>query len=72
MKSKDLETLSRRIREIRTSKKMTQEALSEKCGFDRTYISLLERSLRNPTYLSLLKLCEGLEIKLSDLFKDIE
>ncbi|MCK4441404.1 MAG: helix-turn-helix transcriptional regulator, partial [Sulfurovaceae bacterium] len=49
---------------------LSQEKLAQKCNFDRTYISLLERAKRNPSYLSLIKLCKGLEIELIDLLKD--
>lgn len=28
---------------------MTQEELAENCGLDRTYISQIERGLKNPT-----------------------
>lgn len=70
MENKELEELATKIKTIRLSKNLTQEALADKCGFDRTYISLLERAKRNPSYLNLLKLCEGLEIKIFELFKN--
>ena len=50
---------------------MSQEKLAEKCGFDRTYISLLERAKRNLSFLNLKKLCNGLEIDLSNLLKGL-
>ena len=50
---------------------MSQEKLAEKCNFDRTYISLLERSQRNLSFSNLKKLCDGLEISLSDLLKGL-
>lgn len=70
MKNKNLEKLAIKIKKIRLSKNLTQEELAYKCGFDRTYISLLERSKRNPSYLNLLKLCEGLEIQICELFQN--
>ena len=46
---------------------ISQEKLAELCEFDRTYISMLERSKRNPSYLNLLKLCKGLNVSISEL-----
>ena len=62
--------LAKNIKARRTELNISQEKLAEKCGFDRTYISLLERSKRNPSYLNLEKLCLGLEIELSKLLED--
>ena len=65
-----LEILAKRIQSRRYALKLSQEKLAEKCGFDRTYISLLERAKRNPSYLNLEKLCLGLEIEISELLKN--
>ena len=64
-----LEKLAKQIQLRRHTLKLSQEKLAEKCGFDRTYISLLERAKRNPSYLNLEKLCVGLEIEFSELLK---
>jgi transcriptional regulator with XRE-family HTH domain len=37
------------LREIRQSKKISQERLALEGGFDRTYISLIERGINSPT-----------------------
>jgi len=65
-----LNQLAIKIKKERTKLNISQEKLAEKCNFDRTYISLLERAKRNPSYLSLLKLCVGLEIELIELLKE--
>lgn len=46
---------------------ISQEALADRCGFDRTYISMLERGTRNPAFLNLLRVAHGLEISISTL-----
>ena len=46
-----LQLLAEQIKKRRKTLGLSQEKLAEKCGFDRTYISLLERSERNPSYL---------------------
>ena len=65
-----LNQLAIKIKFQRNKLGISQEKLAEKCNFDRTYISLLERAKRNPSYLSLKKLCRGLEIELSDLLTE--
>ena len=62
--------LANKIKEQRHQLNISQEKLAEKCDFDRTYISLLERAKRNPSYLSLKKLCIGLGIELTELLKE--
>jgi len=65
-----LNQLAIKIKKERTKLNISQEKLAEKCNFDRTYISLLERAKRNPSYLSLIKLCVGLEIELIELLQE--
>jgi len=67
-----LEQLGNRIREKRHILKLSQEQLAEKCNFDRTYISLIERGKRNPSYKNLLKLAKGLSISVSELTVGLE
>lgn len=55
------------LREIRTKNKISQEKLAEYCDLDRTYISLLERGLRQPTLTTIFRLAEALEISPSEL-----
>ncbi|CAA6803386.1 MAG: Unknown protein [uncultured Sulfurovum sp.] len=65
-----LTQLAKKIKIQRTRLNISQEKLAEKCDFDRTYISLLERGKRNPSYLSLKNLCIGLEIDLAEFLKE--
>ena len=55
------------IRSRREQLGLSQEKLAERCGFDRTYISMLERGKRNPSFLNLLKLAKGLKTSVSKL-----
>lgn len=57
---KSLLPLGRAIKQRREALGFSQEKLAEQCGFDRTYISMLERGKRNPSLLNLLKLADGL------------
>ncbi|MDX4067897.1 helix-turn-helix transcriptional regulator [Aliarcobacter skirrowii] len=62
-----LKQLAEKIKSKRLELNLSQEGLADKCRLDRTYISLIERSKRNPSYLSLIKLCDGLEIDIKEL-----
>lgn len=66
-KENELKKLAKKIKEIRLSQSISQEKLAELCGFDRTYISMLERAKRNPSYINLLKLSDGLGVSISYL-----
>lgn len=65
-------TFGRVLQEARLQKGFTQEELAEKCGLDRTYISLLERGLRQPTLNSLFLISKNLDLTTSDLIKKVE
>lgn len=60
------------LRELRTKKGFTQEALATDSNLDRTYISLLERGLRQPTLGTLFKISEVLGVAPSSIIKDLE
>ena len=59
--------LGKAIKAQREKLGLSQEKLAERCGFDRTYISMLERGKRNPSLLNLLKLAGGLQTSVSKL-----
>ncbi len=64
---KSLIPLGQSIKKQREKLGLSQEKLADRCGFDRTYISMLERGKRNPSLLNLLKLADGLETSVSQL-----
>ena len=57
------------LRKIRVEKNLSQEKLAEYCDISRTYISLLERGLRQPTISSLFKIADALDISPSELVR---
>jgi transcriptional regulator with XRE-family HTH domain len=69
-RDKTLKELGELIRERRLKLGFSQEELAFRCGFDRTYISLLERGLRNISFTNLLTLSKGLDTTISLLLKD--
>ena len=60
------------LRELRNKVGFSQEQLALDCGLDRTYISLLERGLRQPTLSTLFALAKSLNAKPSKLINAIE
>lgn len=66
-RNNELEKLAKKIKDARLKKGISQEKLADICDFDRTYISMLERAKRNPSYLNLLRLSKGLSISLAEL-----
>jgi transcriptional regulator with XRE-family HTH domain len=54
---------------VRKSRRITQEALADSCGLDRTYIGLLERGKRSPTLETICKLSVGLNVLPSVLLR---
>ncbi len=56
-----------RINQARKSRKMTQQALADASGLDRTYISLVEHGKQNLTIGAVLKIAHALETPIGDL-----
>jgi len=55
------------IRELRNQQNISQEKLALISDMDRTFISLLERGLRQPSLKSILRLSESLKIRPGEL-----
>ena len=51
---------------------LSQEALALECGLDRTYISLLERGLRQPTLSTVFALAQVLNVQPSVVVREVE
>lgn len=64
--------LGKILRTKRLKISISQEELAHISGFDRTYISMLERGKRTPTINTIFSLCSALEIYPSDFIKEIE
>lgn len=60
--------LGQRVKALRLQAGLSQEAFAEKCGLDRTYLSGIERGIRNPTLEVLNIIATGLHIDLATLF----
>lgn len=60
------------LRERRAEVGLSQEALAERAGLDRTYVGGLERGERNPTLRVIWVLAQTLEVPASRLLADAE
>lgn len=60
------------LRYFRARQNISQERLSQESGLDRSYISLLERGLRQPSLATLLQLAEALSVPASELILKVE
>jgi transcriptional regulator with XRE-family HTH domain len=56
-----------RVREMRTAQGLSQEELAHRAGLDRTYISQVERAVKNVTILSLDRIARALGVSLAEL-----
>ena len=59
--------LGAKIKALREAKGWSQEEYADRSGLHRTYVSGIERGVRNPTLTVLEKLAKGLEAPLPDL-----
>ena len=57
------------VRRLRLEKGLSQEEFGFTAGIDRTYVSDVERGLRNPTLLLAAKFAAGLGVELHELLR---
>jgi transcriptional regulator with XRE-family HTH domain len=61
------ELFGKRLRELRHSSGLTQEALAERAGLPHTHISAMERGIKLPNLLTILRLAVALDCKVAKL-----
>ena len=66
------EAFGKTLRAVRRECGISQERLADLGGFDRTYPSLLERGLRQPTLTVLMDLAEALGVPAARLITDTQ
>ena len=62
--------LARNIKAARKRLNLSQEDLAARAEIDRTYVSGIERQVRNPTITVVAKFAEALETTTADLLRD--
>jgi len=66
------EVFGKELRKARTSVGISQEKLALKVGLDRTYISMLERGLRQPSLTTIFLLSPALGLSSIDLVARVQ
>ncbi|MGO9535118.1 MAG: helix-turn-helix domain-containing protein [Syntrophobacteraceae bacterium] len=69
MKSAILVKFGQRVRQERTTRKLSQEQLAELAGVHRTYIGMIERGEKNITLENIEKLAKALGLKPEELLR---
>jgi transcriptional regulator with XRE-family HTH domain len=67
-----LAKLGLNVRKRREARELTQEKLAERAGLDATYISGIERGLRNPGIKNVAKLAKALGLTTAELCKGVD
>lgn len=64
-----LKKLGARLRDLRQERGLSQEALADTAGIGRSYMSGIERGVRNCSTLHLIRLAHALRVPVGELFK---
>jgi len=67
-----LNTLARNVRHFRRSQNVSQQALADRCGIYRTYLSRIETGKCNPSLTVLVSLSNALDIQPHALLVPLE
>lgn len=67
-----LQSFGQLIVERRKALGISQEELAHRADLDRTYVSGLERGVRNPSLTAIVKVAQGLGITTDKLLKGLE
>ena len=67
-----LNVLGKNVRREREDNQLTQEALGERADLDPTYISGIERGVRNPSVLSVIRIAKALRVTTSKLMENVD
>jgi len=60
------------LRRLRNARAITQEDFATDSGFDRGYVSGVERGVRNPSALVLARIAKALGVDVAELFDGVK
>jgi transcriptional regulator with XRE-family HTH domain len=60
--------VGKRVRQLRDAKGWSQERLADEAGLHRTYLSGIERGVRNPSLRNLARIAKALSVDVGALF----
>ena len=64
--------VAKNLKRLRVERNLSQEDLALESGIHRTYISGVERAVRNPTIAVLGKIAATLDVDPAEFFKHVE
>jgi len=64
------DVLARNMRRLRAAGELSQEALADACGLNRTYLSSVERSERNISIDNIARIARALRVSASELLEE--
>ena len=59
----------KRIKELRKSKKMTQQQFADLSNLHKNYIGMIERGERNPSLINIENIAKAFDMSISELMK---
>lgn len=65
-------TIGKVLKRLRTDKELSQEELATRSGLDRTFKSMLERNIKQPTITTIFLLADALGNMLSEFVRLLE
>ena len=63
-------SIGKRVKELRSKNGLSQEQLALHAEITTAYLGQVEREEKNPTVVTIAKICNALSISLSDFFSD--
>ena len=67
-----LRALGQTVAKYRQEKELSQEALAERAGLNRTYLSDIERGVRNPGIKNVARLAKALGVSTARLVEELD
>jgi transcriptional regulator with XRE-family HTH domain len=71
-RDRSLAAFGRNVARIRNEQEFSQDKLAEEADLDRTYISGIERGVRNPGIRTVLRMARALDVGVAELCKGVE
>ena len=71
-RDKTLQGFGHNVSRLRSHAGLSQDKLAEKADLDRTYLSGIERGIRNPGIRVVIRLARALNVSLDDLCKGVQ
>lgn len=70
-KDRTLSKVGANVARLRAAKGFSQEKLAERAEIDRTYVSGIERGVRNPGIKTVLHIASALGVSVAELCEDV-